>query len=164
MKLFKNTILAEKIRESLSSVLPVTSIVLLLLVTVFPVPAAMLLAFILGAVMMIVGMGLFTLGAESSMSPIGEYMGSAMTKTRNLLLVIFTSLFLGILITVSEPDLQVLANQIASIPNLLLVLSVGVGVGIYLVVAMLRILFKIKLKYLLIFFYGVIFCLPLLFR
>ena len=159
MRLFNNTILSEKIRESLSSVLPVTSIVLLLLVTVFPVPAAMFLAFILGAVLMIIGMGLFTLGAESSMSPIGEYMGSAMTKTKNLLLIIFTSLFLGILVTVSEPDLQVLADQISSIPNLLLVFSVGLGVGIYLVVSMLRILFKIKLKYLLIFFYAVIFIL-----
>lgn len=159
MKIFNNTILSEKIRESLSSVLPVTAIVLLLLVTVFPVPSAMFLAFILGAVLMIIGMGLFTLGAESSMSPIGEYMGSAMTKTKNLVLVIFTSLFLGILITVSEPDLQVLANQISSIPNLVLVISVGVGVGLFLVVSMLRILFKIKLKYLLIFFYGVIFIL-----
>jgi hypothetical protein len=159
MKLFNNTILSEKIRESLSSVLPVTSIVLLLLVTVFPVPAAMFLAFILGAVLMIIGMGLFTLGAESSMSPIGAYMGSAMTKTKNLVLIIFTSLFLGILITVSEPDLQVLANQISSIPNPLLVFSVGLGVGIFLVVSMLRILFKIKLKYLLIFFYAVIFIL-----
>ena len=122
MKLFNNTILAEKIKESLSSVLPVTAIVLLLLATVFPVPSAMLLSFIFGAVLMILGMGLFTLGAESSMSPIGEYMGSAMTKSKKLALVIFTSLFLGILITVSEPDLQVLAGQVSSIPNLILVL------------------------------------------
>ncbi len=159
MKFFNNTILSEKIKESLSSVLPVTAIVLLLLVTFFPVPPAMLLVFILGAVMMIIGMGLFTLGAESSMSPIGEYMGAGMTKSRNLFMVIFTSLFLGILITVSEPDLQVLANQISSIPNLVLVFFVGLGVGLFLVVSMLRILFKIKLKYLLLFFYGVIFIL-----
>ena len=161
MKIFNNTILSEKIRESLSSVLPVTAIVLLLLVTFVPVPSAMLLAFILGAIMMIVGMGLFTLGAESSMSPIGEYMGSAITKSRNLFLIIFTSLFLGVLITVSEPDLTVLANQISSIPNLVLVFSVGLGVGIFLVISMLRILFKIKLKYLLLFFYVLLFILAL---
>ena len=159
MKFFNNTILSEKIKESLSSVLPVTAIVLLLLVTFFPVPPAMLLVFILGAVMMIIGMGLFTLGAESSMSPIGEYMGAGMTKSRSLFMVIFTSLFLGILITVSEPDLQVLANQISSIPNLVLVFSVGLGVGLFLVVSMLRILFKIKLKYLLLFFRKLLDCL-----
>ena len=157
MKLTKNTVLAEKVRESLASVLPVTSIVLLLLVTLFPIPSSMFLAFVLGAVMMIIGMGLFTLGADSSMSPIGEYMGARMTKSKNLFLIIFTSLFLGILITVSEPDLQVLAGQISSIPSFLLVLSVGVGVGLFLVISMLRILFKIKLKYLLLIFYAILF-------
>lgn len=154
-----NTILSEKIRESLSSVLPVTAIVLALLVTFVPIPSSMFLAFILGAVMMIVGMAFFTLGAESSMTPMGEYMGAGMTKSKNIFLVIFTSLFLGILITVSEPDLQVLATQISSIPNLLLILSVGVGVGLFLVTAMLRILFKIRLKYLLLLFYAVVFIL-----
>ena len=159
MKLLNKTVLSEKIRESLSSVLPVTAIVLILLATFIPVPSAMLLAFLVGAVMIIIGMALFTLGAETSMTPMGEYMGSGMTKSKNLALVIFVSFFVGILITVSEPDLQVLANQISSIPNLLLILSVGVGVGLFRVVSMLRILFGIKLKYLLIFFYVLVFVL-----
>lgn len=159
MKLFNKTILSEKIKESLSSVLPVTAIVLLLLATFIPVPSSMLLAFIIGAVMIILGMALFTLGAETSMTPMGEYMGSSMTKSKSLSLVIFVSLFVGILITVSEPDLQVLANQISSIPNIILILSVAVGVGLFLVVSMLRIIFTIKLKYLLIFFYAVVFVL-----
>ena len=159
MKLFERTILREKISESLSSVLPVTLIVLLLLVTFFPVSSAMLLSFIIGALLLIVGMGLFTLGAETAMTPMGEYVGSKMTKSRSLILIIFVSLFVGIMITVSEPDLQVLAEQISSIPNLTLILSVAVGVGIMLVVAMLRVLFKIKLKYLLLVFYAVVFIL-----
>ena len=159
MKLFERTILREKISESLSSVLPVTLIVLLLLVTFFPVSSAMLLSFIIGALLLIVGMGLFTLGAETAMTPMGEYVGSKMTKSRNLFLIIFVSLFVGIMITVSEPDLQVLAEQISSIPNLTLIFSVAVGVGIMLVVAMLRVLFKIKLKYLLLVFYAVVFIL-----
>ncbi len=159
MKLLNKTVLSEKIKESLTSVLPVTLIVLFLLTTFIPVPAAMLLAFLIGAVLIIIGMGLFTLGAESSMTPMGEYMGSAMTKSRSLPLVIFVSFFVGVLITVSEPDLQVLANQISSIPNFILILSVGVGVGIFLVVSMLRILLGIKLKYLLLFFYTLIFIL-----
>lgn len=159
MNLLNRTNLSEKIKESLSSVLPVTAIVLILLATFIPVPSAMLLAFIVGAVMITIGMALFTLGAEISMTPMGEYMGSSMTKSRSLSLIIFVSFFVGILITVSEPDLQVLANQISSIPNIILILSVGVGVGLFLVISMLRILFKIKLKYLLLFFYALIFIL-----
>lgn len=159
MKLFERTILREKISESLSSVLPVTLIVLLLLVTFFPVSSAMLLSFIIGGLLLIVGMGLFTLGAETAMTPMGEHVGSKMTKSRNLALVIFVSLFVGIMITVSEPDLQVLAEQISSIPNLTLIFSVALGVGIMLVVAMLRVIFKVKLKYLLLVFYAVVFIL-----
>ena len=159
MKFLNKTILSEKIKESLSSVLPVTLIVLFLLATFIPVPSSMFLAFLIGAIMIIVGMGLFTLGAETSMTPMGEYMGSAMTKSKSLFTVIFVSFFVGVLVTVSEPDLQVLANQISSIPNLILILSVGVGVGLFLVVAMLRILFGVKLKYLLIVFYAILFIL-----
>ncbi len=157
MNIFKNTILGPKISESLSSVLPVTGIVLLLLVTIVPVPAEMLLAFIIGAVFLIVGMGLFTLGAETAMTPMGQYVGAKITKTKKLPIIIFVSLFVGTMITVSEPDLQVLANQISSIPSMTLIWSVAIGVGLLLVVAMLRIIFKIKLKYLLLVFYAVVF-------
>ena len=159
MRLLDKTVLKEKISESLSSVLPVTGIVLLLLVTVAPVSAAMLLSFIVGSVMLIVGMGLFNLGAESAMTPMGEYVGSKMTASRKLWFVIFVSLFVGVMITVSEPDLQVLATQIPAIPNMVLILTVGIGVGLFLVIAMLRVLFRIRLKYLLLFFYGLVFLL-----
>ena len=157
MNIFRNTILGPKISESLSSVLPVTGIVLLLLATVVPVPAEMLLAFLIGAVLLIVGMGLFTLGAETAMTPMGQYVGSRITKTRKLWVIIFVSFFVGTMITVSEPDLTVLANQISSIPSTVLIWSVAIGVGLLLVVAMLRILFKIRLKYLLLVFYAALF-------
>ena len=153
MKLFSKTILSEKIKESLASVLPVSGIVFLLFATLTPVSPAMLVAFLLGAVLLILGMGLFTLGAETAMTPMGEYVGSRLTKSRNVLLIVLISFFVGVMITVSEPDLQVLANQISSIPNMTLILAVGVGVGTFLVIAMLRILFRIRLKYLLLVFY-----------
>ena len=159
MRILRNTILGEKISESLSSVLPVTFIVLLLLVTIVPVPAAMLLAFVIGAVMLVVGMGLFTLGADTAMMPMGQYVGSKMTRSKNIWVVIFVSLFVGTMITVSEPDLTVLADQISSIPSPVLIWSVALGVGLLLVVAMLRILFKIKLKYMLVAFYAAVFAL-----
>ena len=161
MRLFNQTVLKEKIGEALSSVLPVTGIVLLLLITFVPVSAAMFLSFVLGAVMLVVGMGLFNLGAESAMTPMGEYVGAKITAGRKLWMVIFVSLFVGVMITVSEPDLQVLANQISSIPNMTLILAVGLGVGILLVLAMLRILFRVRLKYLLLGFYTVVFALAI---
>ena len=149
LNLLKNTILGPKVSESLSAVLPVTGIVLLLLVTIAPVTPELLLAFLIGAVMLILGMGLFTLGAETAMTPMGQYVGSRVTKSRKLWIIILVSLFVGTMITVSEPDLTVLADQISSIPSALLIWSVAIGVGLLLVVAMLRIIFKIKLKYLL---------------
>lgn len=141
----------------MASVLPVSGIVLLLLATFVPVSPEMLLSFVLGAVLLVVGMGLFTLGSEMSMTPMGEYVGAKMTSSRKLWLVIFVSFFVGVMITISEPDLTVLATQLDSIPNMTLVLSVGLGVGILLVVAMLRILFKIRLKYLLLVLYAAVF-------
>ena len=157
LKNFKNTILGPKISESLSAVLPVTGIVLLLLATIAPVTSELLLAFLIGAVMLILGMGLFTLGAETAMTPMGQYVGARVTRTRKLWVIILVSLFVGTMITVSEPDLTVLADQISSIPSTLLIWSVAIGVGILLVVAMLRILFKIKLKYLLLGLYVALF-------
>lgn len=157
MRFLKNTILGEKISEALKSVLPVTLIVLLLITTVVPVPAAMLVAFLIGAIMLVIGMGLFTLGAETSMTPMGQYVGSEMTKSKRLTLIVLVSFVVGVMITISEPDLQVLAEQISSIPNLMLILTVSIGVGLMLIIAMLRIIFKVKLKYLLIFFYAIVF-------
>ena len=159
MKFFQRTILVEKIKESLASVLPVTAIVFLLLITVAPVSASILISFIIGTLLLIVGMGFFTLGAEVSMMPMGQYVGSKMTKTKKLWIILVVSLFVGVMITISEPDLTVLAEQISSIGNMTLILSVAIGVGIMLVVAMLRIVFKIKLKYLLLFFYAIVFVL-----
>ena len=161
LNFLRNTILGPKISESLASVLPVTGIVLLLMVTIVPVSTAMILTFLLGAVLLIFGMGLFTLGAETAMTPMGEYVGSKMTKSKSLLVIIFVSLFVGTMITVSEPDLQVLANQIESIPSSIIVWSVAAGVGLLLVVAMLRILFRIRLKYLLLVLYIAVFILAI---
>lgn len=161
MKLFKHTILREKISESLSSVLPVSAIVLLLLVTFFPVTAEMLLSFVIGAVLLILGMSLFTLGAETAMTPMGEYVGAKMTSTRKVWVIVLVSFIVGVMITISEPDLTVLANQLTSIDNYALILSVALGVGIMLVIALLRILFRIRLKYLLIGFYLVVFILAI---
>ncbi len=151
--------LADKLHEAIASVAPVTIIVLLLTFTAAPIPSEMLPSFLIGAVMLVVGMALFTLGSETAMTPMGEYVGQSMTKSRSLLLVIIVSFIVGVMVTISEPDLSVLANQVPAIPNFTLIVSVGVGVGVFLIIAMLRILFSVKLRILLIIFYVIVFVL-----
>lgn len=148
--MFEKTVLLEKIKESFAAVMPVTLITVLLVATISPVHTGTLLSFLLGAILLILGMGLFSLGSDMSMIPMGEYIGSQMTKSRKIWLVILLSFLVGFLATICEPDLQVLASYVPDIkPSFVLTSSVGLGVGIFLVVAMLRILFKIKLSLLL---------------
>lgn len=156
------TLLHDKFQESIASVLPITIIVLLLCFTVAPIPNNMLVSFLMGAVLLIVGMAFFTLGADTAMTPIGTKVGSCITKSKKVWLIVFVSFLLGIIITISEPDLQVLANQVPNIPNAVLIGAVALGVGVFLVIAMLRILFGISLHILLIGFYIVVFGLAML--
>ncbi len=154
--------LKEKLQEALRAVLPIIGIVLLLCFTAAPISPSILLCFLLGAVLLIAGMMFFTLGAEMAMTPMGERVGTSMTKSKNLLVVIGLSFLLGFIITISEPDLQVLANQVPAVPNMVLIVAVAVGVGLFLVVALLRMLLGIPLPQLLIAFYAVVFLLAFL--
>ena len=129
--------LKEKWQEALQAVLPILCIVLALCFFIAPVSPSILLCFLMGAVLILIGMMLFTLGAEISMTPMGERVGSCLTASQNLVVIVFVSFLLGVIITVSEPDLQVLAGQVPSVPSLLLILSVAAGVGIFLVLALL---------------------------
>lgn len=140
-----NEKLKEKVKESLSSVLPITLIVLVLSVTLVPMEIGTLALFLTGAVLLIVGMGFFQLGAEMSMTPLGEGVGRTLAKREKVILVVLVAFALGTIITIAEPDLQVLANQVASIPNSVLIWTVAVGVGVFLALAVLRILFRVSL-------------------
>ena len=151
--------ISENLRESTVSVLPIVVIVLLLCLTVAPVSADLLLCFLIGALFVIVGMGLFSLGAEASMTPIGNRIGTALTKTRNLPLILVVSFMLGFAVTIAEPDLQVLAETVPHINNTVLLVTVGLGVGFFLAVCMLRIVTGVHLRWLLIAFYGIVFLL-----
>ncbi len=151
--------LTEKLRESLSAVVPIIVIVLLLSVTIAPIPNSILLSFLFGGVLLIIGMMFFSLGAELAMEPMGQHVGGRLTKTRKLWLILLAGFLLGVLITVSEPDLQVLANQVQSIPNSVLILSVAGGVGLFLVLALLRMLLSVRLRTMLLIFYIMVFAL-----
>ncbi len=151
--------LREKLLEALQAVLPIVAIVLVLCFTIAPVSPSILLCFLLGAVLIVVGIMFFTLGAEMSMTPMGERVGAVLTRSRKLPVILGVGFLLGFLITISEPDLQVLANQVPSIPNRTLIFSVAAGVGLFLTVAFLRMLLSVALPPLLVAFYGLVFVL-----
>jgi len=151
--------LTEKIKEAARSVLPIFVIVMLLCLFAVSIQPDLVLCFILGTIMLIVGVGLFSLGAEVSMTPIGNKIGTAMTKTKNLPLILVISFFLGFAVTVAEPDLQVLAETVPHINNGVLLVTVGIGVGLFLSICMLRIFTGFKFRILLIVFYLLVFVL-----
>lgn len=157
-------ILLHKCREALISVLPVTLIVLLLyitpLVTLSPLE---LTVFLLSAVFLILGIALFNLGADIAMTPMGVRVGSALSKSRSVGILLSVSFLLGVLITVAEPDLSVLAAQVSAVLNgTALIVCVGVGVGLFLVLAILRIITKTGLSKILMIFYMLVFALAAL--
>lgn len=161
MQLHNKTILLEKLKESLSSVLPITVIVFLLCFTIIPVPNDILMAFVVGACLLVLGMGLFTMGTDIAMTPIGSHVGSAVTKSKKIGLILFIGFLVGSIITISEPDLQVLAEQVPNIPNTVIIAAVALGVGIFVAIGLLRTFFKINLNLLLIIFYLLIFVLAI---
>lgn len=152
-------LLIEKLQESINSILPITAIVAAVSFLFVPIPSGLMLAFLLGAVHMILGMGMFSVGAELSMSRIGGHIGAAITTSRKLWVILLTSFALGTAITLAEPDLQVLASNVQSIPKATLLLTVGVGVGLFLALAMLRMLFAVSLRTLLLICYALVFAL-----
>ena len=155
--MYRKQVLLEKLKEAAASVLPISLIVLTICFVLVPVDTGLMLSFVLATAMLILGMGLFTLGAEMSMSKIGNYMGAKLTKSRRLGLILIVSFLLGVAITVAEPDLQVLAANVPEIDKTVLILTVSVGVGIFLMLCMVRILFGISLRLLLIMFYVLVF-------
>lgn len=156
---FFRTNLQEKLKETGKAVFPVIAIVLILCLSIAPVSPGILMAFLIGAALLTAGMVLFTMGVDMAMTPMGERVGTCMTQSRKLWVAVPMSFILGFIITISEPDLQVLAEQVPSVPNLILILAVAFGVGIFLVVALLRMLFSMALPPLLLFFYGIVFLL-----
>ena len=158
LQLYQKNLL-EKLKESLGAVLPIIGIVLVLCFSIAPIPNSVLMTFVVGAVLLIIGMMFFTLGAEMAMTPMGERIGTKLTNTRKISVVIVLCFILGFIITISEPDLQVLAEQVPSIPNYTLIIAVATGVAIFLVAAVLRMLLAIPLAHMLLILYPIIFIL-----
>ena len=156
-----NPQLLEKIKESLSSVLPITAIVLLLSVSIVPLTTGALVLFLFGSLLLIVGVGVFTLGVDMSMTPMGSGIGAYMSRARHMAVPLSVAFVLGMLITIAEPDLTVLAEQVPAIPNQVLILTVSAGVGAFLVIALLRTILHIPLSRLLVGSYLIVFVLAI---
>ena len=162
MKILKE--LWSKILEALISALPITAIVYIMsLLPWFDFTPVELVTFTVGAVFLILGIGLFNLGADLAMTPMGTHVGSGLSKQRKLGLLLGVCFVLGMLITIAEPDLQVLANQVSAVMNgTVLIYAVGLGVGSFLVVAILKIVFRKSLGNFLMLFYMLLFALSLM--
>ena len=144
------------IKESLISVLPIAIIVLILSVTCVTLDAGVLVLFMFGTILLILGMSFFTIGSSISMEPLGDGIGKSLNKNSKIVVPLIICFILGLLITISEPDLQVLAEQVPTIPNAMLILCVGVGVGIFLSITLIRNKKEIPLRTLLLLFYVLI--------
>lgn len=146
-------LIKKKLVESFGSIFPIVAIVILLSLTLIPIDPGHMVLFIMGAVFLVFGMSLFTMGAEMSMQPLGTQIGTSIAGSGRVWLLAFVSFVIGIIITIAEPDLQILAGQISEIKNMVLILTVSVGVGIFLMIALLRILLGINLGVILLVFY-----------
>ena len=156
----------EKYKETLSSVLPVMIIVLVLGLTIVPLGAGMLVRFVAGGFLLIFGLTLFLAGVDLGILPVGERCGAALTAKRNLALLLGVSFLIGVMVTIAEPDVQVLADQIqgvaSSVNKWALILMIAIGIGLFVVLGLLRTMLSLKLKYVLIVAYIAVFALAFL--
>lgn len=153
--------LLTKLKEATVSVLPVAAIVLLLNFTpLVNFSTTESVVFALSAVALIFGMALFNLGADIAMTPMGEQIGSGLSKSGHFKTLLVICFLMGLFITIAEPDLAVLAGQVKDvIPSTTLTIAIGVGVGLFLVLSVIKIVFRISLSALLTFFYMLLFAL-----
>ena len=149
----------KKFKEAMVSVLPVAVIVFVLNLTpLVNLSWLELLVFLVSALFLIVGIGMFNLGADLAMTPMGEHIGAGLTKSKSLKLLLSVCFLIGVLITVAEPDLSVLAEQVSAVINgTVLILTVGIGVGLFLLLSVLKIVFRKSLSSMLLFFYMMLF-------
>ncbi len=154
-------VITEKLREVLFSVLPVTALVVLLHFTLVPLENAVLLRFLLGALMVVLGLTVFLFGVDIGIDPIGNVTGSTLAKKNKVWLVAVAGVGLGFIISIAEPDLHILAGQVhlvtdGIIAKFALVSVVSCGIAVMLSIGLLRIIYNIPLDKMLLIFYGLI--------
>ena len=153
--------IAIKFKEALAAILPIACIVIILCLSIVDLPPYGLTVFLIGTVLLMIGMVFFTLGADISMMTIGEQIGSHLTKSRKIGLIALICFILGVMITIAEPDLRVLADTIPIVDSTVLIICVAVGVGVFLVISFFRVYLQVKLSYILIVMYSLMVLLAL---
>ncbi len=143
-------------KETFVAIIPICAIVTIIAM-LFGYESSIIISFVISSILLVFGISLFTFGADISMMLIGEKLGEKLIKSKKIIFILFVILAIGIAITIAEPDLRVLAQQIPSIPTDTLILTVSVGVGIMLMIATLKILFKLDLRTILIISYALVF-------
>ncbi|MGP4063172.1 DUF1538 domain-containing protein [Halobacillus sp. H74] len=154
----------ETVLEVILSILPITVVITILQFTLVWLPLEMFLQFLIGVLMVGIGLILFLLGVNIGLLPVGEMIGSALSKTKMVWLIVFFGFLLGLVVTIAEPDVRVLASQVdqvssGAIPRDILIIAVALGVGIFVAIAMLRIIFNINIIYILAVGYSLVFLL-----
>lgn len=153
VKAMKNGIIT-KLKEAVFSILPV-SLIMIIVSLILGFNVVTIFSIIISSFLLIIGICLFSFGAEISMIEIGSIMGSRLIKSKKPWLIAVVTFIVGIIITVAEPDLKVLADQMTAINNWTLIISVGVGVGLFLALAAMRIIYQWSLKWIMIIFYVI---------
>lgn len=160
-------ILAEKTREVLYAVLPITILVLLLHLTLAPLETMMLVRFCLGALLIILGLTVFLVGVDVGITPVGNVLGAGIARSNKVLVVALAGLLLGFFVSIAEPDLHILAGQVdtvtgGAIAKNSLVIIVSLGIAFMLALGLVRIVFNLSLRVVLLILYGIILVLALL--
>ncbi len=152
--------LLRKFKETSFSVAPIVLIVLVLHLTIAPLSWSAIGVFIFGGVLIIVGLSLFLLGTDISIIPFGQSVGSSLVNKRNAPLMVGAGIIVGIVITVAEPQVQILARQVTlfneSISQLSLIIAISVGVGLFVAGALLRVLLNFSYRWTVIIAYSII--------
>ena len=155
------SVISQKFKEVLYSVLPITLIVIILHFTLTPMDTVTIQRFIIGSILIVLGLTIFLIGVDVGITPIGNNMGSAVTKSGKIWMVAVAGIFLGFVISIAEPDLHILAGQVESvtagaISKLLIVVVVSLGIAVMLSLGLMRIVYQIALYKILAVLYGII--------
>jgi hypothetical protein len=154
-------VLYSKLKEVVLAVVPIVAIVLILNFTIIPLEAVQLRSFLIGSVLIVIGLSVFLLGVDIGISPIGRYIGGTIVKKNILWILVSSGFILGFLISVAEPDLHILAGQVdlvtgGALPKLKLVVMVSFGIGAMLTLGLVRIVYNLSLKIMFVILYGIV--------
>lgn len=156
----------EKLKEVLTSVLPITFIVMIINFTISPMAPSLIIRFLIGSVLVILGLTIFLIGVDIGVTPLGSLIGSSLTKTNKLWIVAVSGLILGFFISIAEPGLLVLANQVSlvtmgGISSSSIIVVVSIGLAIFVAFGFIRVVYNVPLYRILTVSYLLIFILAL---